>query len=275
MAKVAALKFAHIQISTAAGDVEKSYWMNKIMQTALPPQFLIYKVYKNYLSTVALSLAIQVHDAFTLEAYLENFNLNHPEAGDSALAAEARAELLLYSKWHMLATLRFQLFYLGMYEHMSAMHMAQPPMQPQQQNPSSFVELEEEAEPVQFHDPRFMMTYSHYLSMYKYYLQYSIIASEMSLTQMGMWSASTAVNRFSNDAEVDDKMVEMGAQMTKMLPHAMASWASATSSKYMIEYYSMIMDMYSPMFAAARDAQRASSAMENTNFVQTEQPVAQ
>jgi len=111
-AKIGALKYMQIQLFLGSGDVQKSYWTAKLLGTVAPPELAFYQVVKSFLSTVALSVLFQIHDSFTLEAYLDNFNDNYPTETQQDDFAEATAEYQVYSSWTALAGIKMALLYV-------------------------------------------------------------------------------------------------------------------------------------------------------------------
>lgn len=144
MAKIAALKIMHIQLYMGSGDVQKSYWTTKLMQLMAPPQLAYFSIFKGFLNTVALSVLMQIHDSYTLEAYVDNFNDDFNSVGElpSADFAEAAAEYSVYSSWTALAGIKIALLYIDFAEMsttmnaMQAAHAQMMQMPPQAQAPA-------------------------------------------------------------------------------------------------------------------------------------------
>jgi len=93
--------------------VDKAYWNNQLIADALPQQLLVFKLYSSYLNVYALGQSLELHDAFTLEAILSNFN------GRYGYAAEFEglvAQQTMFQKWMSLVTLKLQLHVLDVYE---------------------------------------------------------------------------------------------------------------------------------------------------------------
>jgi hypothetical protein len=119
-AKFAALKHLQMQITFAASDVDKAYWNNQLIASAIPQELVVFKVYANYLSVHALGLSIEVHDAFTHEAFLDDVNDRN---NDIAQTQEIFAEQVLFNKWAALAQLKLQLHVLYTYEAVTAQNL--------------------------------------------------------------------------------------------------------------------------------------------------------
>merc|ERR1711972_765686 len=196
-AKIAALKFMQVQLYLASSDVQKSYWTTKLMQAMAPPELAMYGVYKTFLSTVALSVMMQIHDVYTLEAYLDNFN-DEFSGSVSMDVAEATAEYTLYSSWTALTYIKVAMLYIDYVEMQTtvqAMQAAGQPLMPNLASMSnsnnaaaqSLLELKSETKPVdtntethtesktQFTSPnpaqayQSMVTLQYYVSLLKYY----------------------------------------------------------------------------------------------------------
>merc|ERR1712226_1765436 len=124
-AKIAALKFMQVQLYLASSDVQKSYWTTKLMQAMAPPELAMYGVYKTFLSTVALSVMMQIHDVYTLEAYLDNFN-DEFSGSVSMDVAEATAEYTLYSSWTALTYIKVAMLYIDYVEMQTTVQAIKP-----------------------------------------------------------------------------------------------------------------------------------------------------
>eukprot|EP00298_Acanthocystis_sp_HF-20_P000810 c11153_g1_i1.p1 GENE.c11153_g1_i1~~c11153_g1_i1.p1 ORF type:complete len:400 (+),score=102.97 c11153_g1_i1:71-1270(+) len=282
--KITALKNFYVQLMSTQSDVEVGYWVNKIYSAALPAQFAMFKLYKNYLSTFAVSSAIQLHDSFTWEAYLEDFNQNYPEFGRSAELTEAVTEHQLYQSWQSLATMRMYLFYIGIYESSYASQVqaqAQAAPAPAQAANPTFLEVDAEAEPAKPQDPQsaMLMQYT-YMSYFSKMLKYYALFYEMMIPQYGSMMATTKVQALSLLTDTTPDNDEQGLQLLKhaehldnfAVPSAISQWSSMVLSRYYMEYYVLMFDLYLPQMAAARVYSRVDSAMLNTNMIQTEQP---
>merc|ERR1712137_1508168 len=135
-AKIAALKFMQVQLYLASSDVQKSYWTTKLMQAMAPPELAMYGVYKTFLSTVALSVMMQIHDVYTLEAYLDNFN-DEFSGSVSMDVAEATAEYTLYSSWTALTYIKVAMLYIDYVEMQTTVQAMQAAGQPLMPNLAS------------------------------------------------------------------------------------------------------------------------------------------
>jgi len=279
--KISALKYFFIQLTATQSDVQMGYWMNKALSTILPQQFAMFKLYKNYLSTFAVSSAIQLQDAFTMEAYLEDFNQNFKFAGNSAQLTEAIAERNVFTQWQQLVTMRLYLFYISMYEssmaQMGQMGVATPVPTPAA---ASFLEVEAEpAEPSKQSDPQSAMLMQY---MYMYYtvrmIKFYTIFMEMQVPQVGLqmatfkshgWTLLTD-DRTDNDAD-GRKWVDHANRMDNfVVPQVISQWSSMVSTRYYMEFYLFMFDMYLPQMATQRVMARVDSAMLNTNLLQKE-----
>jgi len=282
--KLSALKFFFVQMAATQSDVQLGYWMNKALSTILPQQFAVFKLYKNYLSTFAVASAIQLQDAFTLEAYLEDFNQQYGVwAGNSAELSEAIAERNVYSTWQQLVQMRLYLFYLSMYEQSMASMPAPAPVAPKvtpvPATPSSFLEVESEpAEPAKPQDPQSAMLMQ-YMYMYYYVrmIKFYTIFVEMSVPQVGLQMANFKVhgmtlltdNDLANDVD-GTKWKDHAEQMDgTIVPSTIAQWSQMVQMRYYFEYYLFMFDMYLPQLSIQRVMTRVDNAMLNTNFFQT------
>jgi hypothetical protein len=268
-AKLTALKAMQIQFYLAASDVEKSYWTNKIITLLLPPQLTVYKLYKSYLNTLALSYAFQLHDSFTLEAYLDDFNDRLDSSHDSTLS-ETVAEQTLYTQWYSLAMIKYQLFMINLYEKMSTQQFAPQVQAAQGQAYGAASYLEVDAEP--FASPQnpnaFAMQYA-YMTYYTMMLKYSALFSEIQLAQTGLMTANTKLDVAKN---VDSKNVKQAVYLEgTALPSAYVQWASLNHQRFQIDYYMLVLEMSAPAVAVTQAADRAENVFQN--FVQTEQPI--
>eukprot|EP00299_Pterocystis_sp_00344_P001663 c1152_g1_i1.p1 GENE.c1152_g1_i1~~c1152_g1_i1.p1 ORF type:complete len:449 (+),score=102.65 c1152_g1_i1:59-1348(+) len=268
-AKISALKAMQIQFYLAASDVEKSYWTNKILNLLLPPQFTVYKLYKSYLNTMALSVAFQLHDSFTLEAYLDDFN-DRLDAHHGSALSEIVAEQTLYTQWYSLAMIKWQLFMINLYEKMSTQQVAPQMQAAQTQAYGAASYLEVDAEPfVAGQNPNaFAMQYA-YLSYYTMMLKYTSLFSEIQLAQNGLMTANTKLQVVKDS---DEKAAKQALYLEgTVLPSAFVQWSSINHQRFTIEYYLLVLDMYAPGIAATQAADRAENTFQN--LVQTEQPV--
>jgi len=295
--KVTALKYFFIQILTTASDVEKGYWVNKMYQVVLPAQFTIYKVYKNYLSTFALSTAIQLHDIFTFEAYTDDFNDKFSSlTGKSSKLTESVAEVELYQKWFSLCFLRFSLLQINMIEQAmitQAAAAAVPPVAPAAPapaagapvaSPGAFVFLEEELkveEKTEFfgaQTPQAMAMQFAYLSYYQQILKYYTLFAEMNMAQTGSYMANIRYRAFDMLTDKTDTNDEEGKKLRRQasdlehgpLSYATSQWANLVQMRYMMEYWTLLMGMYSiPGAAEMSVAQRLNNPMSSIDLVQT------
>jgi len=268
-AKLSALKALQIQFYLAASDVEKSYWTNKILNFLLPPQLTVYKLYKSYLNTMALSIAFQFHDSFTLEAYLDDFNDNLDSNHNSALS-EIVAEQTVYTQWYSLAMIKWQLFMINLYEKMSTQQVAPQVQAAQTQAYGAASYLEVDAEP--FYGAAggngFAMQYA-YMSYYIMMMKYSSLFSEIQLAQTGLMTANSKLQLLKDS---DSKVAKQALYLEgTALPSALVQWSSINHQRFQFEYYLLVLDMYAPGIAATQAADRAENTFQN--FVQTEQPI--
>jgi len=276
--KISALKYFFIQLTATQSDVQMGYWMNKALSTILPQQFAMFKLYKNYLSTFAVSSAIQLQDAFTMEAYLEDFNQNFKFAGNSAQLTEAIAERNVFTQWQQLVTMRLYLFYISMYESSMA-QMGQMGVATPVPTPAAASFLEVEAEPSKQADPQSAMLMQY---MYMYYtvrmIKFYTIFMEMSVPQVGLQMANFKAHgwtlltddRTDNDAD-GRKWVDHANKLDNfVVPQAISQWSSMVSTRYYMEFYLFMFDMYLPQMATQRVMARVDSAMLNTNLLQKE-----
>jgi hypothetical protein len=268
-AKMSALKAMQIQFYMAASDVEKSYWANKLISTQLPPQLAMFKLYKSYLNTMALSSAIQFHDSFTFEAYIDDFNDRYGHAtGQSSQLTEAMAEYNTYSQWHSLAMMKYQLFMVNMYEKMIVSSLMQ--QMPAQQFQSY---LEVDAEPFfGGQDPSNYMAYQmSYLNYYGFFLKYQAISLELGIAQSGVSVAQAKYHAIQDD-ETSEAMSKYANNLEAVvLPQMLMQWGSVNQMKYSIEYYNLMLSFYAPNIAVAQAADRAENVFQN--LVQTDAPV--
>jgi len=298
LGKITALKYFFIQILTTASDVEKGYWVNKMYQAVLPAQFTIYKVYKNYLSTFALSTAIQLHDIFTFEAYTDDFNDKYSiVSGKSSKLTEAVAEVELYQKWLSLCYLRFALLQINMFEQAIATQAAAgavPPVVPAPATgaapaapaagaPTMFLEeeLKEEETATPFfgaQTPQAMAMQFAYLSYYQQILKFYTLFAEMNVAQSGSYMANIRVRAYymltdaveTNDAEAKILRKQASALEFGPLSQAQLQWANLVQMRYMMEYWTLLMGMYSiPGMAELSVAQRMNNPLGSMDFVQT------
>lgn len=275
--KISALKYFFLQLTSTQSDVQMGYWMNKAMSTVLPQQIAVFKTYKNYLSTYAVSSAIQLHDSFTLEAYLEDFNQNFGFAGKSAQYSEAVAELNVYQQWQTLVMMRLYLFYISMYETSMAQQAAPVAPAAAPVPPTSFLEEELSADPSKPQDAQsaMLMQYT-YMYYYVRMLKFYTLFMEMSIPQYGLTMASYKTHGYklltdgdsSNDADAQ-KWVDHAEKLDSFaIPRVIAQWSSMVQMRYYMEYYLMMFDMYLPAMATQRIMARIDSAMLNTNLLQ-------
>jgi hypothetical protein len=274
--KIAALKYLFMQVLTTSSDVQQQYWINKAIST-LVPQFATIKLYKTYLSTFALSSAIQLHDVYTFEAYIDDFNDNHPQGGQSSQLTESVAELNLFRSWQSLVYMRFALFYMGMYEKSMAASVPVTPAAPATP-PTSFLEEESTAEPTQ-QDPQAMMVMQYtYMSYYVYILKFYALFTEMSIPQYGLMMASTKVRAQQILTDDDKNNDAQGVALRKQadyidgygLPMAISQWSNIVFMRYYFEYFLMMFDMSFPQLSQARQLQRIDDAMLNLNLAQVD-----
>jgi hypothetical protein len=273
-AKITALKYLFMQVLTTSSDVQQQFWINKAISSVVP-QIAYIKLYKSYLSTFALSSAIQLHDSYTFEAYMDDFNDNYASTvGESAQLTEAVAELNVFKSWQSLVFMRFYLFYIGMYEK-SIMAQAMSVPAPAA---ASFLEEESTAEPLK-QDPQSMMLMQYqYMSYYVYLLKYYAMFTEMMIPQYGLQMASLKVHAqtlLTDDTKDNDAQGRnLKEQALKLdghaVPMAIAQWSSIVSMRYYFEYFLMMYDMYIPALSQARQYQRIDDAMLNLNLAQVE-----
>jgi hypothetical protein len=276
--KISALKFLFLQILTTSSDVQQQYWINKAI-SAVAPQIATFKLYKSYLSTFALSSAIQLHDAYTFEAYIDDFNDNFSGiAKQSAALTEAIAELNLFRSWQSLVYMRLYLFYIGMYEKSFTAQVAAAAPAPVPAPAPAFLEEESTAEPTK-QDPQSMMGMQYmYMSYYVSILKYYALFSEMMIPQYGLMMASNKVRALTiltdSDPNNDDQAAQFQTQAAQLdgqgVPMAIAQWSSVVFMRYYFEYFLMMYDMYLPAFAQARQYQRIDDGMLNLNLAQVD-----
>jgi len=261
-AKTIALKHLHLQLYLTASDVEKSYWMSKIFALVLPPQYASFKLYKAYLNTMALSLAYQFHDAYTFESIIDDFNDNFADTVDASTdVSEAVAEYAVYSKWSNLAMIKWQLFMLSIYEQSMASTGSAAA--------ASFLETEVNAETeseAEFfgagNGNAMMMQYA-YMSYYVMMLKYSSLYSELMLAQTGLSCAAMKYNEIKGESASEQLSVQIDQLEGTTLPSMYVQWAQTNQMKYMLEYYTLMMDMQSPAYAASQAVQRAENTFLN------------
>jgi hypothetical protein len=276
-AKFAALKAMHIQFYIAGSDVQQTYWANKIASMVLPPQLSVFKLYKTYLNTMALSYAFQFHDSFTQEAYLDDFNDRWGlTTGSSSQLSEALAEQQTYSHWSVLAMFKYQLFTINMYEKMvfgqifAQAAAAQAAPAPAQQA-TSYLETEPSTTGSQFMPGMFGGQFGGYMQYYSMWLKYSSIMLEIQLANAGLMVANTKAAANMKNADVSASVSKNAQQMEgQYLPMLYTQWASTNQMKYYIEYYSLMTEMFFPQLAVAQAADRAENVF--TNLVQTDAP---
>jgi len=274
-AKFAALKSLHIQFYFAGSDVQKAYYINKIVSMMMPPQLSIFKLYKSYLNTMALSTAFQFHDSFTQEAYLDDFN-DHwgSHTGASSQLSEAIAEQHVYGSWSTLAMLKYQLFLINIYEKMMMGQAFAQVASAQQQAYGAASYLEVDADPSQhqfFGLGGSSVNYMQYLQYYQMYLRYSSIVLEIQLANAGLSIANAKASGLQGSSAVTADAVDSALKAEgTYLPMLYTQWAQTNQMKYYIDYYSLILDMYAPQYAAAQAADRAENVFQN--LVQTEAP---
>jgi len=282
-AKVSALKNLQIQLYLVSSDVEKTYWVNKILTPLLPQQMVYMKLYKQYLTTTALSIAYQLHDSFTLEAILDNLNDFH--STPQTEVSEARAEFHVYSQWNQLASIKLQLFFISIYEQSAMSRLQAMAAGSAFQSANSFLEVEEElkAEPfVGSSDMASTIQQYQFLTQYISFFRYYIMYAELNLASVGLHSAQSKLqgldykydNKPENDAE-SYKLIKEGKKIEgKYLPSLYAQWAQMTTMKYYLEFSLFYLDMQAPQIALARAPQRAESSLQDLNLVQTEASTA-
>jgi len=287
--KISALKYFFLQLMSTQSDVQMGYWMNRALITVLPQQLSTFKLYKNYLSIFAVSSAIQLHDSFTLEAYLEDFNEHFEFAGQSALLSESVAERNVYQAWQQLVTMRLYLFYISMYESSIAsqfggqMPIAVPLYAPPSGN-TSFVEVEAEveAEPTttkQNPQSAMLMQYA-YMAYFAKIFKYYALFYEMSIPQYGLQMAHLKVQGYnlltdgeSSNDDQGEKLVAQGNHLDDfVVSNAIAQWSGILQTRYIMEYYTMMFEFYLPQMATQRILSRIDSAMLNTNLMQMGSP---
>jgi len=278
LGKITALKYFFVQLLSTQSDVQMAFYANKAIATVYP-QIAMIKLYKNYMNIFAVSSALQLHDSFTLEAYLEDFNQEYPQTGKSAQMSESVAEFNLYNNWQTLVSMRLYLVYMSMYEgSMTSQTMFTT-------NTTSFLETEAkvEAQPTK-QDPQTAM-YMQYMYMvyFSSMIKYYCLFSEMSIPSYGSMMASaklTGLTMLTDDTPDNDeqgrKFVSHAEYLDDVVvPSAIVQWSNLVSMRYMIEFYVLMFEMYLPNFAPARVYDRANSAMLNTNMLQTEEPKLQ
>lgn len=279
--KITALKYFFIQLMSTQSDVQLGYWMNKAISAAVPQQYSVYKLYKNYLSTFALSNALQLHDAFTLEAYLEAFNSRF-NFGSSAQLSESVAEMNVYTQWQQLVTMRLFLFYISMYETSFATQAAQQQQaaaNPSTQQQTAFLEVETEAEPSTSKDgQQYMLMQYYYMAYFSKLIKFYSLFYEMMIPQSGLQMAQLKVHGYrlltdgedSND-EDGHKFVQYAEKLDNFsVSGAIAQWAGLLQTRYMMEYFLVFYDMYLPQLATQRIIERVDSAILNSSLFQTE-----
>jgi hypothetical protein len=267
-AKIAALKFLQIQLYMASNDVQKSYWSTKLMSSMAPPELAQLGLIKTFLSTVSLSLLIQVHDSFTFEAYIENFNDEFQEVLTSQVA-EAVSEQTLYSKWQALAGVKMAMMYVD-YVEMSAMSQVMQASgqsmqaQFQQTKATSFLETELKTEPVvpsstttktdaetktEFTggDPaaayQQMVTLQYWTSLLKFYnlmVEFQLAGTGSGLAQLKIMSMYILTNGDPGD---DDKAIQVEAYGRHIegiaLPQLYVQWGQINVFLQVMEAYLM------------------------------------
>jgi hypothetical protein len=275
IAKFTALKAMQIQFAFAASDVQKSYYVNKIMAMVLPPQLAIFKMYKSYLNTIALSTAFQFHDSFTQEAYLDDFNDHFGDlTGMSSQLSEAVAELHTFGSWSQLAMIKYQLFLINIYEKMMFGQVLAQASATQQQayGAASYLELDSEPVNTQFFGfGGAPVNYMQYLQYYQMYLRYTSIVLEIQLSQTGASVATVKVAIANAKTDVTQTMIDDALKAEgEVLPNLYMQWASTNQMKYYIDYYSLMMDFFAAQLAVSQAADRAENVFQN--LVQTEAP---
>jgi len=246
-----------LQLYLTASDVENSYWNAKIL-SVVAPQASTFKVYKSYLSTVALSTAYQFHDAYTFESLMDDFN---DKFDASTLVTEAHAEVNVYRNWYTLAMIKWQLFLLSIYEQ--SMGMGAASNANANANAHSFLETESQE---QFVGMMGGASSYPYMVYYVMMLKYSSLMSELMLAQAG-WTAADLKVRIAS-AGPSDTVPEDGARRLdelegKTLPHLYSQWAQTNQMKYMMEYYMLMMEMQNPAIAVAQSTKRAEESFLN------------
>jgi len=263
-AKMSALKSMQIQFYLAGSDVQKTYWINRIISLVLPPQLSMFKLYKTYLNTMSLSIAYQFHDSFTQEAYLDDFNDRWgSQASGKSLLSEALAEQTLYSHWSTLASLKYQMFLINMYEKMFyGQFLSQ--FQPQQQATASAAaaSLLEVDSSTQFTAAPMMTSFLPYLQYYQLFLRYSTITMEIQLAQLGSFIASNKV-AIANGQKGPVDSHQIATLEATQLPNLYVQWASLNQQKYYIDYYTLMIDFYYPQLAVAEAGDRAENVFQN------------
>jgi hypothetical protein len=244
---------------------------------------MYFKLYKQYLTTIALSLAFQLHDSFTLEGHLDNFNDQF--GGAKTDLSEALAELNVYSQWNQLASIKMQLFYLSIYEQ-SAMGQLQRMAAGNAFQAASFLELDEElkAEPaapfVGSGDVASMAQQYTFLTQYVSFLRMYIMYSEFHLASTGLMAShakhQSLVYKYDDKPENDQDGVKLASQSQEMegkyMPTLYGQWSQLTTMKSYLEFSLMYLDMQMPQLAVARAPIRADNAIQDLNLVQTEAP---
>jgi hypothetical protein len=260
-AKFAALKSLQMQLYLSASDVERSYWSNRVILQVAPSPLSIYKIYKSYLNTMALSTAFEFHDSFTFEAFMDDFNDRYgTHTGDSSALTEIIAEFNTFSKWHTLATIKYQLLLIGMYEKAMAMQMMG---QPQQMMHTSFMEMESQSEPLEMkqQDPASMLFMQYYyLQYYQLWIKYSAVLAELQMTSVGVNVAMMKHQIQASKKQNPSIYKDLDHLEGEVLPQLMHHWASLSQMKYWLDYSTIMLDMYAPQMAQANAADR----MENT-----------
>jgi len=274
IAKFTALKAMRIQFHLAGADVEKSYWLNKLVAMALPPQLSVFKLYKSYLNTMALSVAHQFYDSFAQEAVVDDFNdrFGHM-TGSSSAYTEALAEQHTFSQWSTLAMFKYQLFMINMYEKsmygqmFASQAAAQADPSANVAQPTSYLEMEPAQ--TQFMPGMFGGAQSAgYMQYYTMYLKYSSITLEIQLAQAGLMVANSKISSHDDLSSHNENAIQMESQY---LPMLFAQWGQTNQMKYYLEYYGLMTEMFFPQLASAQAADRAENSIQN--LVQTEAPV--
>jgi len=275
LAKLSALKLFQIQVYLTSSDVEKSYWVNRVLSLSVPQQMMVFKLYKNYLSTYALSLALQLSDVFTFEAHIDDFNDRYlSDSGVGSELTEFTAEQTVYQTWYSLASIKLQLFYIHLYEQSFMTQMASK----HHSAAASFLEVEEtlKANP-ENPQPQMQNQYA-MLSYYAQMLKLYSIFTELSLAQTGYQAATLKVQAFNmandNDASNDEEAARLEKQATALegtsLPAAFSQWGQISSMRFYLDYYVLMLDINVPAILPARAAERSETAIESLNLIQTE-----
>jgi len=236
--------------------------MNKIVSLVLPPQLSVFKLYKSYLNTMTLSIAYQFHDSFTQEAYLDDFNDRWAVAETSHLS-QALASQNVYSHWSTLASLKYQMFLINMYEKMFYGQFLQS-QQGYNANTAAASLLEVDSSTHFTGAPMMggMLSMLPYLQYYQMFLRWSTISLEMQLSQTGLYLASNQV-ALAKGEKANLGIHEMLTLEKTQLASMYMQWASLNQQKYNIDYYTLMIDFYYPQLVVAEASDRAENVFQN------------